>query len=444
MADNLTHGLAGALLAQTGFQQRYGPVATVALVVGAELPDLDFLFALGGPVRSFVYHRGMTHSFVGGTGLALLGALMLWGLFREHAYWRLALWTWLGVLSHIGMDYLTSYGTQVFWPFAAGHYTADALFIIDYFYTGLMVVALLLIQMVRQQRQRQYGIFSVVGIGVGSALWYGAPWLLTSPWWLLASCASIMAALLVVRLVRRQPSSRYSLISLLGIGVGMGIVLWRMTSALARSPALQSLALQSGGVHVAFFACVMGLGAWYGRRWHGRGPTIVLGRCGIAAVVGYIGLCLVSHTVAQHLLARALGPQRVTVERLTALPLPGWGPVQWRGIAVTRSSYLVSRVTLVPPTVTPPDVIAKGPDTSQVRALMTSRLVRLFLDRARFPAVEAYEHDAEQLVRYFDLRTMGDGRTRPRVALVVRLNAAGQAQAIEFLNRVFLPTSPDF
>ena len=127
---------------------------------------------------------------------------------------------------------------------------------------------------------------------------------------------------------------------------------------------------------------------------------MVLGRCGVAAVAGYIGLCLVSQTVAQHLLARALGPQMATVERLTALPLPGWGPVQWRGIAVTRSSYLVSRVTLVPPTVTPPDVIAKGPDTPLVRALRTSRLVRLFLDRARFPVVEVSERDAEQLVRY--------------------------------------------
>ena len=77
MADNLTHGLAGALLAQTGFQQRYGPAATVALVVGAELPDLDFLFALGGPVLSFVHHRGMTHSFLGGTALALLGTGIL-------------------------------------------------------------------------------------------------------------------------------------------------------------------------------------------------------------------------------------------------------------------------------------------------------------------------------------------------------------------------------
>jgi membrane-bound metal-dependent hydrolase YbcI (DUF457 family) len=444
MADNLTHGLAGALLAQTGFQQRYGPAATVALVVGAELPDLDFLFALGGPVLSFVHHRGMTHSLLGGAGLALLGALLLWGLFRAHAYWRLALWTWLGVVLHIGMDYLTSYGTQVLWPLAAGHYTADAVFILDYFYTGLMVVALLLIRMVRQQRQRQYGLGSLVGIGVGSVLWSSAPLLTTRPGWLLACGTSLLVAFLVVRLARRQPPSRSGLMSLLGIGVGLGIVLWRMTGALAGRPALQSLALQSGGMHVVFFAWVLGLGAWYGRRWHGVGPTRVLGRCGVAAVAGYIGLCLVSQTIAQHLLARALGPQMATVERLAALPLPGWGPWQWRGIAVTHASYLVSRVTLVPPTVTPPEVIAKGPDTPLVRALRTSRLVRLFLNRARFPVVEVSERDAEPLVRYGDLRTTGDSRIRTRLNLVVRLNATGHVQAIEFLNRVFLPASPDF
>jgi membrane-bound metal-dependent hydrolase YbcI (DUF457 family) len=442
MADNLTHGLAGALLAQTGFQQRYGPAATVALVVGAELPDLDFLFTLGGPVLSFVHHRGMTHSLLGGMGLALLGALVLWGFCRAHEYWRLALWTWLGVLLHIGMDYLTPYGTQVFWPFAARYYTADAVFILDYLYTGLMVAPLLLIRMVRQQRQRQYAIGSLVGLGVGSALWYSAPWLPTHPWWLVACATSLLVAVFVARLVRRQPASRYGLVSLLGIGAGLGIVLWRMTAVLANNPVLYRLALQSGGVHLACFAGVVGLGAWYGRRWHGRRPTILLGRWGVAAVAGYIGLCLGGQVVAQHLLAGALGPQRATVERLSALPLPGWGPVQWRVIAVTPASYLVSRVTLVPPTVTPPDVIAKGPDTSLVHALRTSRLVRLFLARARFPVVEAFTRGTEQHVRYVDLRATGDGRTRTRWDLVVRLDVAGHVQAIEFLNRVFPPTSP--
>src|SRR5262249_43943194 len=130
--------------------------------------------------------------------------------------------------------------------------------------------------------------------------------------------------------------------------------------------------------------------------------------------------------------------------RLTMLPLPGWGPVQWRAIASTRSAYLVSRVTLVPPSVTPPEVIATGPDTPQVRALRASRLVRLFWDRARFPVVETSAHDTEQFVRLVDLRTTGDGRTGTRFVLVVRLNAVGDVQAIEFLNRLFLPTSPDF
>jgi membrane-bound metal-dependent hydrolase YbcI (DUF457 family) len=441
VADNLTHGLAGALLAQTGFRQRYGPAATVALVVGAELPDLDALFALGGPVSSFVHHRGMTHSLLGGAGLALLGALLLWGLLRERAYWRLALLTYLGIVLHIGMDYLTSYGTQILWPFDTRRYTADAVFIIDYFYTGLMVVALLLIRMVRHQQQRRYGLLSLVGIGVGSALWYSAPLLTQAPVWLLAVSLGLMVALYVVRLGCRQPS-RYGLVSGIGIGVGVGIVLWRMAFALTKSPVLQLLALQSGGVHVACFALVMGLGAWWGRQWTGAGPIMVLGRCGVAAVAGYIGLCLVSQTVVQHLMASALGPQKVTVERLAALPLPGWGLLRWRGIAETPSSYLVSRVTLVPLTVTPPDVIAKGPDTPLVQALRTDRLVRRFLHVARFPVVDVSTRDAERIVRFFDLRSTGDGRHRSRFDLVVRLNAAGQVQAIEFRNRVFPPTAP--
>ena len=92
---------------------------------------------------------------------------------------------------------------------------------------------------------------------------------------------------------------------------------------------------------------VLGLGAWCGRRWEGVRPTLVLGRWGVAAVAGYIGLCLVCQTVAQYLLARTLGrrwPPSSVWQRCRC----GWGPVRWRGIAVTRSSYLVSHVTLVP------------------------------------------------------------------------------------------------
>src|SRR5262249_17603734 len=138
MADNITHGLAAALLAQAGLRQRYGALATVALVVGSELPDLDCLFDLGGPVSGFVNHRGITHSLFAGAGLALLGAALLWRVWRSYPYWRVTWLVYLGVLLHIGMDYLTSYGTQLFLPFDAGRYTADALFIVDFTYSALM------------------------------------------------------------------------------------------------------------------------------------------------------------------------------------------------------------------------------------------------------------------------------------------------------------------
>jgi hypothetical protein len=96
MAGNIPHGLAASLLAQAGLRQRYGALATAALLVGSALPDLDALFELGSPISGFVHHRGITHSLMGGAGLALLGAALLWSVWRAHPYWRV---TWLVYLS---------------------------------------------------------------------------------------------------------------------------------------------------------------------------------------------------------------------------------------------------------------------------------------------------------------------------------------------------------
>ena len=186
MADNITHGLAAALLAQAGLRQRYGALATVALVVGSELPDLDWLFELGGPVSGFVNHRGMTHSLFGGAGLALLGAVLLWRAWRSHPYWRVTWLVYLGVLLHIGMDYLTSYGTRLFLPFDAGRYTADAVFIVDFTYSALMITGLLLVRMVRRHRHARYCRASLVWVAMGASIWLAAPALVERPLALLA------------------------------------------------------------------------------------------------------------------------------------------------------------------------------------------------------------------------------------------------------------------
>lgn len=385
--DNLTHGLAGALLAQAGFRQRYGRAATVALVIGAELPDLDFLFdVLGGPVTGFQHHRGITHSFVGGGGLALLGAAFLYTVLRYRTYWRLVGLVYLGVVLHMWMDYLTPYGTQLFLPFDVGRYTADAVFIIDYFYTGIIVTALLAVRMLHQQRQERYRAASLVWLLVGAGLWCSAP-----------------------RLTQQS---------------------------------LMLLAVRSFGMHLVWFAALMALLTRIGQRWQ-PDRDLLLGRCGVAALAAYMALCMVNHQVAKQLFTAALGAQRATVQKVSALPLPG-GALGWRGIAETPSAYLVSRVMLLPAAVAPLQVIAKGFDPGVVQATSEYRLVRIFWDFARFPVVESRQEGTEQVVRYFDLRFTGYGREKSWFDLEVRLDSTGQVQIIEFLNHIFLPHHPEF
>ncbi len=387
MADNITHGLAAALLAQAGLRQRYGALATVALIVGSELPDLDCLFKLGGPVADFVHHRGITHSLCGGAGLALLGAALLWSVWRAHPYWRVTWLVYMGVLLHIGMDYLTSYGTQLFLPFDAGRYTADTLFIIDYCYSGIMITALLLVRMVRRQRQTRYAVASLVWMAFGAGVWLSAPALVQRP--------------------------------------------------------LALLALRNAGLYVLLGAAVVGLMAWACRHWQEH-RAVVLGQVGVGVLAGYVALCGVAHAVAQHAMASALGPQMAGVRRLAALPMPAGGPLYWRVIATTDTAYLVSHVSVFPATVTAPQMIAKGPDNGIIRAASRYRLVRIFWDFARFPVIDYCEQDGETVVRYVDLRFSGNGRDRSWFDLTVRLDQAGRVQVIEFLNRLFHPKHPEF
>ncbi len=139
--DNVCHTLVGAALAEAGLKHRtrWG---SVALMVAANLPDLDVLvFATGTPAVSF--RRGWTHGALAQVLLpwVLAGVFVVVGRLRARPpadahgprcrpLWLVAL-GYLGVYSHVFLDYLNNYGVRLLAPVDWRWFYGDAVFIVD-------------------------------------------------------------------------------------------------------------------------------------------------------------------------------------------------------------------------------------------------------------------------------------------------------------------------
>jgi inner membrane protein len=146
--DNLTHALAGALVARATAPRNPGP-ETLSLgrrmVVGAiaaNLPDLDVLASYLSPLSYLYHHRGISHSLLLLPVWALLTAGVCALLWRRKPGWRayfgVAMWA---IGSHIVLDVITSFGTMVFAPFSDARVALSATFIIDLWFTGIIFAA---------------------------------------------------------------------------------------------------------------------------------------------------------------------------------------------------------------------------------------------------------------------------------------------------------------
>ncbi len=153
--DPVTHGLTGALLAEAGFAQRFGRQARFAMIGGAIAPDIDVLWSPAGSVVALETHRGITHSFVGGIGVALGVALVARFLGPEKRWGPLIGMSYLGlVLGHLFLDLITPYGIQLFLPFSNARPAWDLAFILDPFQTIPLLVVLLAAWLIPSVRTR--------------------------------------------------------------------------------------------------------------------------------------------------------------------------------------------------------------------------------------------------------------------------------------------------
>jgi len=133
--DNLTHTLTAVVMARAG-AEKLAPRATLALVVAANLPEIDSVSLLGGAGAYLTQHRTWSHSLLGAALLGVaLGALFWWRLRKKHPQpnllRNLLILGWLGTFSHSLLDWATAYGTQLLWPFDRTWYALDWFFIVD-------------------------------------------------------------------------------------------------------------------------------------------------------------------------------------------------------------------------------------------------------------------------------------------------------------------------
>lgn len=146
--DNITHSLAGVLVAELALdvRRRMGRgepdekttrAAWITSIIANNAPDLDLILTplTGGRLGYLLHHRGHTHTLAFAPVVALIPVLCGW-LYarRQKAPFDasfLVLLALVGCCVHMALDFGNSYGVHPFWPLDSAWFYGDTLFIIE-------------------------------------------------------------------------------------------------------------------------------------------------------------------------------------------------------------------------------------------------------------------------------------------------------------------------
>lgn len=150
--DTLTHALVGATLAHACQPSRISEqhlklAHRVSLgAVAAAFPDIDYATYLIDPLYFISdWHRAETHSLILLPLWAIILALIFTQLTQQKPKLKEAfIICCLSLTSHITVDLMTSWGTQVFAPITDQRYALGISFVIDPYFTGIILTGLVL------------------------------------------------------------------------------------------------------------------------------------------------------------------------------------------------------------------------------------------------------------------------------------------------------------
>lgn len=169
--DTITHGLLGALTVRS-LPARYQNISlhelTVVAFVAAVFPDIDYLTFWIHPLLFLAeWHRAATHSFVmmpvWSIAIGLVAAMLVKARWKWPVYSAVCA---VSISTHILSDMITIYGTQIFNPISDYKAVIGTTFVIDGYFTGIVLTGLILSILLKHNSNRFHRPVAVLMSGV--------------------------------------------------------------------------------------------------------------------------------------------------------------------------------------------------------------------------------------------------------------------------------------
>ncbi len=299
--DTITHGIAGALIGKALFRgeglfsrrsMNRARIVTWAVMLGAIFPDSDVLRDIfsRNDMLIIAWHRSITHSLL----CLPIFAFILASISYQFARWRkwdspsLAQFTGIyavGILSHILLDLVTTFGTMIWSPVAWSRPAWDLVFIVDFSLTGILLIPQLLEWVNRDTLHAKRRALLMWVIFVPSPFFIAA----------------------IARIV--------------GAPVSDGAIL----------------------AACLLFSLLFLLPAFRG--WGARIQPVAWNRAGFAIACAYIGLTVYAHHIALERVRNFVAFEHIQPESLGALPFPP-SLLSWDGLVRTSRGVYEMRIDL--------------------------------------------------------------------------------------------------